>query len=74
MKKRFGDRKDARKVRDISGIQNIMIDLKPRRCDSDVYINYKIDVTNLIKYMEQIKIKSFLHKNKNELKIETCKS
>ena len=44
MKKRFGDRKDARKVRDISGIQNIMIDLKPRRCDSDVYINYKIVV------------------------------
>lgn len=55
MKKRFGDRKDARKVRDISGIQNIMIDLKPRRCDSDVYINYKIDVSNLIKYIEKIK-------------------
>ena len=57
MKRKFGDRKDARKVKDINGIHNIMIDLKPRRCDSDVYINYKIDVTNLMKYMDNLKKK-----------------
>jgi pyruvate/2-oxoglutarate dehydrogenase complex dihydrolipoamide acyltransferase (E2) component len=54
-KKRFGDRKDARKLRGPSGMHNIMLDLKPNRCDSDVYINQKMDVTNLIKYMDKIK-------------------
>ena len=52
---RFGDRKDARRVRNLDGMHNIMVDLKPNRCDSDVYINQKIDVTNLIKYMEKLK-------------------
>lgn len=55
MKKRFGDRKDARKVRDIDGLHNLCIDLKPRRCDSDVYINQKVNVTNLIKYIKEHK-------------------
>lgn len=55
MKKRFGDRNDGRKVREIDGLHNILIDLKPRRCDSDVYINQKVDVTNLIKYVEKHK-------------------
>lgn len=54
-KRSFGDRKDARKVRNLDGMHNIMVDLKPNRCDSDVYINQKIDVTNLIKYMEKLK-------------------
>ncbi|MBQ4583306.1 MAG: 2-oxo acid dehydrogenase subunit E2 [Bacilli bacterium] len=54
-KRRFGDRKDAKKVRNLDGMHNIMVDLKPNRCDSDVYINQKIDVTNLIKYMEKLK-------------------
>lgn len=54
-KRKFGDRKDARKIRNLDGMHNIMVDLKPNRCDSDVYINQKIDVTNLIKYMENFK-------------------
>lgn len=48
-------RKDAKVVKDIDGLHNILIDLKPRRCDSDVYINQKIDMTNLIKYIEKKK-------------------
>ena len=48
-------RKDAKKVKDIDGLHNILIDLKPRRCDSDVYINQKIDMTNLIKFIEKKK-------------------
>ena len=48
-------RKDARKVKDIDGLHNILIDLKPRRCDSDVYINQKINMTNLVKYIEDKK-------------------
>ncbi len=53
--KKIGDRKDARRVREIDGLHNIMIDLKPRRCDSDVYINQTMDVTNLVKYIEKFK-------------------
>ena len=29
--------------------------MKPKRCDSDVYINQKIDMTNLVKYIEKKK-------------------
>lgn len=54
-KKRFGDRHDSRRIRDINGMTQIMIDLKPDRCDSDVYINQKMDVTNLVKYVEEKK-------------------
>lgn len=48
-------RKDAIKVKDIDGLHNILIDLKPKRCDSDVYINQKIDMTNLVKYIKKKK-------------------
>lgn len=44
-----------RRVKNITGLNQIMIDIKPDRCDSDVYINQKIDVTNLVKYMEKKK-------------------
>ena len=46
--------KDKR-VKSITGLGQIMIDIKPDRCDSDVYINQKIDVTNLVEYMEKNK-------------------
>lgn len=55
IKRKFGDRKDARRVRDISGMTQIMIDIKPQRSVSDVYINQKMDVTNLVKYVEKRK-------------------
>ena len=55
MKRRFGDRKDAKRVRNVDGLHNICIDLKPRRCDSDVYINQKVDVSKLIKFVEKHK-------------------
>ncbi len=47
--------RNAKRVKDITGMQQIMIDLKPNRCDSDVYINQKMDVTKLMKYMEKKK-------------------
>ena len=43
--------KDKR-IKNLTGMGQIMLDIKPKRCDSDVYINKKIDVTNLVKYME----------------------
>ena len=42
-------------IKNISGLNQIMIDLKPDRCDSDVYINSEIDVTKLTEYMEKLK-------------------
>lgn len=53
--KRIGDRKDAKKVRNLDGLHNVMIDIKPERCDSDVYMNKEINVTKLIKYVEKYK-------------------
>ena len=47
--------RNARRVKDITGMQQIMIDLKPNRCDSDVYINQKMDVTKLVEYMDKRK-------------------
>lgn len=55
MKKKFLDRKDGKRVKDTTGMSQILIDLKPNRCDSDVYINQKIDVTELVKYVEKKK-------------------
>ncbi len=54
--KKFGDRKDGRRVRDLTGMAQISIDLKPNRCDSDVYINQKMDLTELVKYVNQKKL------------------
>lgn len=53
--RKLGDRKDAKKVRNLDGLHNVMIDIKPERCDSDVYMNKEIDVTKLIKYVEKYK-------------------
>ena len=46
--------KDKR-VKDLNGLGQILLDIKPKRCDSDVYINQKIDVTNLCDYMTKAK-------------------
>lgn len=55
MGRSFLDRKGAKRVKDLTGMAQICIDLKPNRCDSDVYINQKMDVTNLVKYIEKRK-------------------
>ena len=46
-------RKDARRVK-VPGMAQVMFDLKPGRCNSDVYINQKMDVTNLVKYLDKL--------------------
>lgn len=53
--RRFGDRKDAKKCRDITGMNQICVDLKPKRYMSELYINEKMDVTNLVKYINKHK-------------------
>lgn len=54
-KKRFGDRRDAKRIRNLSGLAQICIDLKPNRSVSDVFINQKMDVTILSDYVEKKK-------------------
>ena len=49
------NRRDGYKVKDIHGMQNILIDFKPNRCDSVVYMNVDIDMTNFVKYMRELK-------------------
>ncbi len=48
--------RNAKRVRDINGMEQIMIDLKPRRCDSFVYSQVDIDMTELMKYLEKKKM------------------
>ncbi len=51
--KRFGDRHDAYRVRDIDGMHFYMAYLMPKRTEAEVYINEKVDVTELLKYIEE---------------------
>ncbi len=52
-KRKWGDHRDARWVRDIPGLQTIMPHLWPNRADCEVYLNDTIDATELVKYMEK---------------------
>lgn len=61
-KRKFGDRRDAKLCRDITGMSQICIDLKPRRSLGELFINQKMDVTELVKYINE-------HKNNNEDKL-----
>lgn len=49
------NRRDGKRVKDLDGMHLLIPYIKPKRCDSDVYINYKLDVTELIKYVEKKK-------------------
>ena len=51
----MGDRKDAKRVKNITGMQQIMLDIKPNRSVSDVYINNEMDLTKLCEYVENKK-------------------
>lgn len=58
--KKLKDRKDGKRIK-VNGMNYIMYHLKKKRCDSEVYINKKIDVTNLVKYMDKQKQESKNH-------------
>ena len=49
------DRRDGKVVKDSDPMHKIMLHIMPKRCDSDVYINQKFDVTELVKYYEKKK-------------------
>lgn len=51
--RKWGDRYDAYRIRDIDGMHFYMAYLMPKRCDAEVYINEKIDVTELMEYIKE---------------------
>lgn len=52
-KKRWGDRRDGRRIREIDGLHAVMPYLMPNRCDSEVYIHEDVDVTEMVKYLKE---------------------
>ena len=49
------NRRDAKIIKNLTSTQRVIYYLKKKRCDSDVYINMKVDMTNAIKYIEKQK-------------------
>ncbi len=56
-KRRWGDRRDARRVK-APGLQTVMGYLFPKRTDCEVCLQDKLDITDLLKYLES---KNALH-------------
>ena len=52
-KRRRGDRRDARWVRNVPGLQTVMGHLMPNRTDSEVFMKDQFDATELMRYLEQ---------------------
>lgn len=47
--------KTKRRIKGITGMNQLMLDIKPDRCDSDVFVKHEIDVTNLMNYLAKRK-------------------
>ena len=52
-KKRWGDRKDARWIRDMDSLHVILPHLMNHRTDAEVYVNMEFDVTEALRYIAQ---------------------
>ena len=52
-KRRFGDRKDGKLIRDLDGMHFITPLLYPNRCDNEAYISERIDLTEIDKYLAE---------------------
>ncbi len=50
-KRKRGDRREAGRVRDLDSMHRFMPYILTKRCDSEVYINEKVDVTEALKYI-----------------------
>ena len=51
-KRRWGDRRDGRWVRDVPGLQTIMAGILPNRTDCECYMQDSFDVTDLLPYLD----------------------
>ncbi len=53
MGRKWGDRKDGKKLRDIHSMHLIMPLMYPNRCDNEAFISECIDLTNIQAYLEK---------------------
>lgn len=52
-KRRFGDRKDGKLLRDLDSMHFIVPLIYPNRCDNEAYISERIDLTNVNAYLKK---------------------
>lgn len=52
-KRRFGDRKDGRLLRELDAMHYIVPIIYPNRCDNEAYLSERIDLTNINAYLEK---------------------
>lgn len=52
-RRRWGDRRDARWIRNVDGLHAIMPHLMNKRTDAEVYIDQEFDVTELLTFLEE---------------------
>lgn len=53
MKKKLGDRKDGTLLRNIHPMHRVMPLMYPNRCDNEAFISERIDLTNVMAYLEK---------------------
>lgn len=53
MKRKFGDRKDGVKLRNIHAMHFVMPLMYPNRCDNEAFISQRIDLENINAYLEK---------------------
>ena len=53
MKRKLGDRKDGKLIRKIDAMHFIMPLMYPGRCDNEAFISERIDLTNIMAYLEK---------------------
>lgn len=51
-KRKFGDRRDGRLMRELDSMHYIVPLLYPNRCDNEAFISIRIDLTNMNAYLE----------------------
>lgn len=52
-KRRIGDRKDGKLLRDLDSMHFIVPLIYPNRCDNEAYISERIDLTSINRYLEK---------------------
>lgn len=67
-KKRRGDRKDGRLMRELDSLHYVTGILYPNRCDNEAYISQRIDLTNMNTISEEKQTSIQIEKLKKNLK------
>ncbi len=62
--RRWGDRRDGIRVRDVNGLNVIMAGLYPNRTGCEVCLREDLDITELLKYIEKKNASGQTHKTK----------